>query len=258
MEIDRLSAESSMALAAGMSYGKWKAMQNPVKIIPTPKPNEMKCICELCGKEFIQYDRRARKYCSTSCKNAIAYERKKERIQNGKAENVRDEQDIHSEFQSRQQTEEALHGRTEERKDEEMKMKVMLDPGAKMPARAHETDAGLDLYATKDKEVPAFGSAVFDTGVHVEIPAGYVGMIKSKSGLNVNHGITSEGVIDAGYVGSMVVKLYNNSMNAVQVKAGQKISQLVILPIITPELELVDSLEDTERGTGGFGSTGAF
>lgn len=135
-------------------------------------------------------------------------------------------------------------------------MKVMLDPGAKMPTRAHATDAGLDIYAREAQIVPAKGSAIFDTGVHVEIPVGYVGMLKSKSGLNVKHGITSEGVIDAGYTGSIVVKLYNNDGYDYKVNAGDKISQLVILPILTPELEEVDALEDTERGACGFGSTG--
>lgn len=139
-----------------------------------------------------------------------------------------------------------------------MKLKVKLDPGAMMPARAHDTDAGLDLYSMYRRIVPAAGSMCFDTGVHIEIPAGYVGMVKSKSGLNVKHGITSEGVIDAGYTGSIMVKLYNHSGCAVEIERGQKISQLVLLPIITPELEEVDSLEETERGAGGFGSTGRF
>lgn len=137
-----------------------------------------------------------------------------------------------------------------------MKLKVKLDPGATKPTRAHDTDAGLDLYAMYRRIVPAHGSMCFDTGVHIEIPAGYVGMVKSKSGMNVKHGITSEGVIDAGYTGSIMVKLYNHSGCAVEIERGQKISQLVLLPIITPELEEVRELEATERGAGGFGSTG--
>ena len=137
-------------------------------------------------------------------------------------------------------------------------MKVKLDPGAKMPTRAHDTDAGLDLYSPVDALIYNGDSVTIDTGVHVEIPAGYVGMIKSKSGLNVKYNLTSEGVIDSGYTGSIVVKLYNHGRCAVSIQKGQKISQLVILPILTPELELVDSLEETERGEGGFGSTGAF
>lgn len=139
-----------------------------------------------------------------------------------------------------------------------MKLKVKLDPGAMMPTRAHDTDAGLDLYAVYSRHVPAGGDMCFDTGVHVEIPKGYVGLLKSKSGLNVRFGITSEGVIDCGYTGSIMVKLYNHGDCTVPIARGQKISPLVILPIITPELEEVDSLEATERGNGGFGSTGAF
>lgn len=80
--------------------------------------------------------------------------------------------------------------------------------------------------------------------------------MKSKSGLNVKHGITSEGVIDSGYTGSIVVKLYNNDGNYYTVNAGDKISQIVLLPIYTPELEQVESLDETERGGNGFGSSG--
>ena len=138
------------------------------------------------------------------------------------------------------------------------KIKIMLDEGAYMPTRAHDTDAGLDLYATEDAVIFRHGSHTFDTGVHVQIPEGYVGFLKSKSGLNVNQGIQSAGVIDCGYTGSIRAKLYNHGRGMVHIKKGQKISQLVLLPIITPELELVDSLEETERGNGGFGSTGKF
>ncbi len=135
-------------------------------------------------------------------------------------------------------------------------MKVFIEEGAIMPTRAHKTDAGLDIYSRDDMVVPARGSAVFDTGVHVELPEGTAGFLKSKSGLNVKHGITSEGVIDVGYTGSIRVKLYNHSNAAYAVNAGDKISQLVILPILIPELVQVDSLEDSERGENGFGSSG--
>lgn len=135
-------------------------------------------------------------------------------------------------------------------------MKIKLDEGAKMPTRAYPTDAGLDLYARESQIVPAKESAKFDTGVHIELPPNTVGFLKSKSGLNVNHGIISDGVIDAGYTGSITVKLYNLSGYDYKVEAGDKISQLVILPILAPDLKLVDELEATERGNGGFGSTG--
>ena len=135
-------------------------------------------------------------------------------------------------------------------------MRVKLDPGAYIPERAHSLDAGLDLRAREDAIIPAHSAVIFDTGVHVEIPAGMVGMLKSKSGLNVKHGITSEGVVDAGYTGSIVAKLYNHSDTPYEVHQGDKITQLVIMSVALLSVELVDSLEDTERGDNGFGSTG--
>ena len=137
------------------------------------------------------------------------------------------------------------------------KIKVMLDDGAVTPTRAHSADAGLDLYAMEDRVIFQDGSYTFDTGVHVAIPEGYVGFLKSKSGLNINSGLQSAGVIDSGYTGSIRVKLYNHGHEMVHISRGQKISQLVILPIVTPEIELVDELEETERGNNGFGSSGA-
>lgn len=135
-------------------------------------------------------------------------------------------------------------------------MKIQLDNGAYMPSRAYPTDGGLDLYAKEEQIVPAKDSTIFDTGVHVELPDNTVGMIKSKSGLNVKHGLTSEGVIDVGYTGSIRVKLYNHSGYDYKVNKGDKISQLVIMPIVIPELELVEELEEKERGSNGFGSSG--
>lgn len=135
-------------------------------------------------------------------------------------------------------------------------MKIVLDDGAFKPTRAHDADAGLDLYAREDAIVPAKGSAIFDTGVHVEIPKWYAGVLKSKSGLNVKHGIISEGLIDSGYTGSIVAKLYNLGSKAYQVKRGDKITQLVIIPVSLEDVEIVDSLGETERGNNGFGSTG--
>lgn len=136
-------------------------------------------------------------------------------------------------------------------------MKIKLDKGAFMPTRAHDTDAGLDLYCM-DKQVFIYpgDSAVFDTGVHVELPPNTVGMIKSKSGLNVNRGLVSEGVIDVGYTGSIKVKLYNHGHCGYTVRRGDKISQLVVMPIIIPTLEVVEELAATERGNDGFGSSG--
>ena len=151
-------------------------------------------------------------------------------------------------------------------------MKVMLDKGAYMPTRAHEFDAGLDLYSPVTTTVkgseyaPApyyggygkvyIGHRTIDTGVHVEIPEGYVGFIKSKSGLMVNYGLLADGTIDCGYTGSIRVTLFNTTHKDFVIHKGDKIAQLVIQPCALPELELVDELEETERGDTGFGSTG--
>lgn len=136
-------------------------------------------------------------------------------------------------------------------------MRIVLDNGAFMPERAHDTDAGLDLRTPIDVTIPPRGSAVINTGVHIELPPNTAGMLKSKSGLNVKHGITSEGVIDVGYTGAIIAKLYNNDNNkAVDFKRGDKITQLVVVPVLTPAIEIVDSLEETERGDNGFGSSG--
>lgn len=138
-------------------------------------------------------------------------------------------------------------------------LNVKLDDGAKKPTRAHDWDAGLDLYMPENlNDLMLFAGewAVINTGVHVFIPEGYVGLLKSKSGLNVKYGIVSEGVIDAGYTGSIVVKLYNHSECDHCIHAGDKITQLVIVPVVTPVVELVHWLPETERGGNGFGSTG--
>ena len=136
-------------------------------------------------------------------------------------------------------------------------MRIKLDEGAKMPTKAHLTDAGFDIYAREKQIVPAKECAVFDTGVHIELPPNTVGMLKSKSGLNVKHGIVSEGVIDVGYTGSIKVKLYNHSGYDYTVESGDKITQLVILPLAdVGSLELVDCLGETDRGDNGFGSSG--
>lgn len=136
-------------------------------------------------------------------------------------------------------------------------LKCKLDENAIMPTRAYDTDAGLDLYAKEDAIIPMFGCAKLDTGVHVAIPKNHVGLITSKSSL-MQEGITSRGTIDHGYVGAIHAVLYNHNNRPYRIEKGQKITQLVILPIITPKPVLVDNLEQTPRGDGGFGSTGKF
>lgn len=135
-------------------------------------------------------------------------------------------------------------------------MRVTLDIGAFEPLRAHDTDAGMDIRSRETKTVLAHGSEIFYTGVHVELPNGTAGILLSKSGLNVNHGITSEGLIDEGYTGQIVVKLYNNSDDDYIVNRGDKISQMVIVPVLYESIEIVDKLGESDRGADGFGSSG--
>lgn len=137
-----------------------------------------------------------------------------------------------------------------------MKMNVILDDGAYMPEFAHKTDAGADLRSPVCTIVPSHGSVMIDTGVHVEIPEGYVGMLKSKSGLNVKHNLNGEGVIDSGFSGSICVKLYNFGNKDYQILRGDKIIQIVIMPCVYCEFTEVEKFADSERGDGGFGSTG--
>jgi len=137
-----------------------------------------------------------------------------------------------------------------------MAIKVVLDNGAKI-SRAHPTDAGIDLCARETQKVYPHDCATFDTGVHIAFEPGTYGKIESKSGLNVKHGVVAcGGIIDEGYTGSIVVKLYNLSDEPYTFNAGDKIAQLIIMRYETPKIELVDSLEETDRGDNGFGSSG--
>ena len=138
-----------------------------------------------------------------------------------------------------------------------MTVPITLDPGAYIPTKAYDNDAGFDLKTREAFTVPAGGSATVDTGVHMRIPDGYCGLLVSKSGLNVTSNITSTSLIDAGYTGSIVVKLYNNDTGRLKAfNTGDKISQIVILPIPAVELKVVAELDDTERSDNGFGSSG--
>ena len=134
-------------------------------------------------------------------------------------------------------------------------MKVMLDEGAYLPERAHPDDAGLDLKTPKSFWLFAGNYRKIDTGVHVEIPKGMVGLITSKSGLMAK-GITCRGTIDAGYTGSIHAVLYNHSRDGICFEEGDKVCQLVVLPCVIEEIELVDELGETDRGANGFGSSG--
>lgn len=135
-------------------------------------------------------------------------------------------------------------------------MNIKLDPGAIMPERAHKADAGLDLFSPIETWLNPFCQAVIDTGVHVQIPYGFVGLLTSKSGLMAKNGITSSGTIDCGFTGSIKAVLFNHGHEIVHIEKGAKITQLVITQCLMPHLDLVDSFPETERGENGFGSTG--
>lgn len=135
------------------------------------------------------------------------------------------------------------------------KLKIKLDEGALKPVRGHATDAGLDLKSPVDAWVHPGEHKQIDTKVRVAIPDGYVGLITSKSGLMLQN-ITSRGTIDSSYRGTISAVLFNHGKDGYLVRAGDKVCQLVILPVVIPEIEYVDELDETERGEGGFGSTG--
>ena len=133
-------------------------------------------------------------------------------------------------------------------------MKIVVYGNGIVPTRAHPTDAGLDFYCPQSVMVPPRGRAIIDTMVACEIPTGYVGLITSKSGLMAK-GITSRGTIDSDFRGHIRAVMYNHTDEPYWFGRGDKCTQMVLLPIITPELEVVTELSETERGTGGFGST---
>ena len=136
-------------------------------------------------------------------------------------------------------------------------MNIYVETGAYVPERAHKTDAGLDVRTRETRLVKAHSGALFHTGLHVQLPHGTAGLLVSKSGLNVEYGITSTGLIDEGYTGEIMVNLYNHSDADYLVNAGDKISQLVVIPVLYEDIHFRDSLdENTERGNNGFGSSG--
>lgn len=135
---------------------------------------------------------------------------------------------------------------------------IVLSEGANAPAYAHEGDAGMDLYCDSEPVRMSPGTRVaIATGVRLAIPEGYYGDIRSKSGLALNHGITClTGTIDASYRGEIKVVLINLSGTMHTFCRGDKIAQLVITPYARANVVPVHSLDDTDRGTDGFGSTG--
>lgn len=139
-------------------------------------------------------------------------------------------------------------------------MKVQLqklDAEAKLPSYAHAGDAGMDVYALQEVVLRPGERTIVPTGIAMAVPQGYVALVWDKSGRAVKNGITTmAGVIDAGYRGEVGIVIYNASVEAVTIGKHEKVAQILIQPVVSAELEEVDSLDDTDRGEGGFGSTG--
>lgn len=134
-----------------------------------------------------------------------------------------------------------------------------IHPDAVLPAYAHPSDAGMDLRSVADVVIPRGGRALVPTGLVILLPPLYEAQVRPRSGLALKHGVTvlnSPGTIDAGYRGEIGVILANFGEADFAVKKGDKIAQLVIAPVTQPQVEETDVVDATDRGTGGFGSTG--
>lgn len=138
----------------------------------------------------------------------------------------------------------------------------LLDDQLPVPGYAHPSDAGADLHAREGVELAPGQRALIPTGIAIELPHGYVGLVHPRSGLAAKHGITvlnAPGTVDAGYRGEIMVTLLNtDASNSFTVNRGDRIAQLVIQKVEHARFTVVDSLQTSVRGTGGFGSTGGF
>ena len=137
----------------------------------------------------------------------------------------------------------------------------ILDPRAKLPAYGSADAAGADLYALTDGpvEIAPGGTALIHTGIAVAVPRGYVGLVYARSGMACKRGIAPAnkvGVIDADYRGEVMIYLHNHGDRPQMIEDGDRVAQLVITPYLTAQFERVDELNNTHRGSGGFGSTG--
>lgn len=136
-----------------------------------------------------------------------------------------------------------------------------LNDLAKIPTRGSKFSAGYDLYAATDKDIqiPPHATVMIGTGLAMELPVGWFGAIFARSGIATKRGLRPAnciGVCDCDYLGEYIVALHNDTTETKTVQAGERIAQLVILPCQDIDFKEVDELHDTDRGTGGFGSTG--
>ena len=142
------------------------------------------------------------------------------------------------------------------------KMPILVrraDVEAKLPTKAHEGDAGWDLYSLYDYTINPHETVKIDTGLNFQLPEGTFGAIYARSGLSTKQGLRPAncvGVCDSGYRNNYIVPLYNDSDEVRTIHKHDRIAQLIIQPFIQTELTEVDNLDETERGSGGFGSSG--
>jgi dUTP pyrophosphatase len=138
---------------------------------------------------------------------------------------------------------------------------LRIDPAARLPARAHDDDAGYDLHALHDARIEPGARAKLRTGIAIELAPGHAGLVLPRSGLAARHGIAlvnAPGLVDAGYRGELQVLLLNTDREAAfEIAPGDRIAQLVIVAVAAPDVVEVDALAATTRGEGGFGSTGS-
>ena len=134
-----------------------------------------------------------------------------------------------------------------------------IHPDATLPAYAHAGDAGMDVRSVEDLTIPAGGRALVHTGLVMLLPPDAEAQVRPRSGLALKHGVTvlnTPGTIDAGYRGEVGVILANFGAADFAVRKGDKIAQIVVAPVVRPEIAEVEEVDATDRGTGGFGSTG--
>lgn len=135
----------------------------------------------------------------------------------------------------------------------------LIHEDAKMPYRANEGDAGLDIFSIEEKIILSGESAMIRTGIQMELPGGTEAQIRPRSGLAAKHAVTvlnTPGTIDEGYRGELKVILINHGKDSFTVEKEMRIAQMVIAPVLKVNLEQTGNLSDTERGEGGFGSSG--
>ena len=134
-----------------------------------------------------------------------------------------------------------------------------IDPAAELPEYAHLGDAGMDVRSVEDKTIPPGGRALVRTGLVMMLPPDAEAQVRSRSGLAIKYGVAvlnSPGTIDAGYRGEVGVILANFGEEPFHVEKGMKIAQIVVAPVVRAEIAETDELDSTDRGAGGFGSTG--